>query len=156
MELGEAAVWDKPEYAQALGKERSALEAVVKTIDGLEGSLGDIADLLALASEENDTELFEEAKSDLAIRTASLEALEFRRMFSGAMDPNNAFLEIQAGSGGTEAQDWAEMILRMYLRWAEAKGFDAEVLEVSGGEVAGIKSATLHIKGEFALSLIHI
>ena len=104
MELGEAAVWDKPEYAQALGKERSALEAVVKTIDGLEGSLGDIADLLALASEENDTELFEEAKSDLAIRTASLEALEFRRMFSGAMDPNNAFLEIQAGSGGTEAQ----------------------------------------------------
>ena len=150
MELGEAAVWDKPEYAQALGKERSALEAVVKTIDGLEGSLGDIADLLALASEENDTELFEEAKSDLAIRTASLEALEFRRMFSGAMDPNNAFLEIQAGSGGTEAQDWAEMILRIYLRWAEAKGFDAEVLEVSGGEVAGIKSATLHIKGEFA------
>ena len=150
MELGESAVWDKPDYAQALGKERSALEAVVKTIDSLESSLGDIEDLLTLASEENDNELFEEAKSDLAHRAASLEALEFRRMFSGAMDPSNAFLEIQAGSGGTEAQDWAEMILRMYLRWAEAKGFDAEVLEVSGGEVAGIKSATLHIKGEFA------
>ena len=150
MELGESAVWDKPDYAQALGKERSALEAVVKTIDSLESSLGDIEDLLTLASEENDNELFEEAKSDLAHRASSLEALEFRRMFSGAMDPSNAFLEIQAGSGGTEAQDWAEMILRMYLRWAEAKGFDAEVLEVSGGEVAGIKSATLHIKGEFA------
>lgn len=150
MELGESAVWDKPDYAQALGKERSALEAVVKTIDSLESSLGDIEDLLTLASEENDNELFEEAKSDLAHQAASLEALEFRRMFSGAMDPSNAFLEIQAGSGGTEAQDWAEMILRMYLRWAEAKGFDAEVLEVSGGEVAGIKSATLHIKGEFA------
>ena len=154
MELGESAVWDKPEYAQALGKERAALEAVVKTIDSLESSLGDIEDLLALASEENDTELFEEAKSDLAHRASSLEALEFRRMFSGAMDPSNAFLEIQAGSGGTEAQDWAEMILRMYLRWAEAKGFDAEVLEVSGGEVAGIKSATLHIKGEFAFGLL--
>lgn len=150
MELGESAVWDKPDYAQALGKERSALEAVVKTIDSLESSLGDIEDLLTLASEENDNELFEEAKSDLAHQAARLEALEFRRMFSGAMDPSNAFLEIQAGSGGTEAQDWAEMILRMYLRWAEAKGFDAEVLEVSGGEVAGIKSATLHIKGEFA------
>ena len=143
-------MWDKPEYAQALGKERAALELVVKTIEGLEGSLNDIEDLLNLASEEDDTELFEEAKSDLSLRTKSLEALEFRRMFSGAMDANNAFLEIQAGSGGTEAQDWAEMLLRMYLRWAEAKDFDAEVLEVSGGDVAGIKSASLHIKGEFA------
>ena len=86
---------------------------MVKNRDGLEGSLGDIEELLALASEENDIALFDEAKSDLAIRTASLEALEFRRMFSGAMDPNNAFLAIQAGSGGTEAQDWAEITLRM-------------------------------------------
>ena len=154
MELGEAAVWDKPEYAQALGKERSALEAVVKTIDGLEGSLGDIADLLALASEENDTELFEEAKSDLAIRTASLEALEFRRMFSGAMDPNNAFLEIQAGSGGTEAQDWAEMIMRMYTRWAERKGFELQMLDLSEGEEAGIKGAVIEIKGQYAYGFL--
>ncbi len=110
----------------------------------------DIEELLTLAGEENDAELFDEAKSDLALHTSRLESLEFRRMFSGAMDANNAFLEIQAGSGGTEAQDWADMLLRMYLRWAEAKGFDAELLEVSGGEVAGIKSASLHIRGEFA------
>ena len=110
----------------------------------------DIEELLTLAGEENDAELFEEAKSDLALHTSRLESLEFRRMFSGAMDANNAFLEIQAGSGGTEAQDWADMLLRMYLRWAEAKGFEAELLEVSGGEVAGIKSASLHIRGEFA------
>ncbi len=133
-----------------MGKERAALELVVKTIDGLEESLTDIEDLFNLASEEDDEELFEEAKSDLVQRTKSLEKLEFRRMFSGATDANSAFLEIQAGSGGTEAQDWAEMLMRMYLRWAEAKGFDVEVLEVSGGEVAGIKSATLHIQGEFA------
>lgn len=123
---------------------------MVKTIDGLEASLGDIEELFTLASEEDDLELFEEAQSDLAAQTKSLEALEFRRMFSGAMDANSAFLDIQAGSGGTEAQDWAEMLLRMYLRWAESKGFDAEILEVSGGEVAGIKSASLHIKGDFA------
>ena len=86
----------------------------------------------------------------MALHTSRLDSLEFRRMFSGAMDANNAFLEIQAGSGGTEAQDWADMLLRMYLRWAEAKGFDAELLEVSGGEVAGIKSASLHIRGEFS------
>jgi peptide chain release factor 2 len=122
----------------------------VKTIEGLETALVDIEELLSLAGEENDAELFEEAKSDLALHTSRLESLEFRRMFSGAMDANNAFLEIQAGSGGTEAQDWADMLLRMYLRWAEAKGFDAELLEVSGGEVAGIKSASLHIRGEFA------
>ena len=122
----------------------------MKTIEGLETALVDIEELLTLAGEENDAELFEEAKSDLALHTSRLELLEFRRMFSGAMDANNAFLEIQAGSGGTEAQDWADMLLRMYLRWAEAKGFDAELLEVSGGEVAGIKSASLHIRGEFA------
>ena len=122
----------------------------MKTIEGLETALVDIEELLTLAGEENDAELFEEAKSDLALHTPRLESLEFRRMFSGAMDANNAFPEIQAGSGGTEAQDWADMLLRMYLRWAEAKGFDAELLEVSGGEVAGIKSASLHIRGEFA------
>ncbi len=122
----------------------------MKTIEGLETALVDIEELLSLAGEENYAELFEEAKSDLALHTSRLESLEFRRMFSGAMDANNAFLEIQAGSGGTEAQDWADMLLRMYLRWAEAKGFDAELLEVSGGEVAGIKSASLHIRGEFA------
>jgi len=103
-----------------------------------------------LAREEEDPELLVEAEKDTAELEQQLEKLEFRRMFSGDMDGNAAYLEIQAGSGGTEAQDWAEMLLRMYLRWSEAKGFDAELVEVSGGEVAGIKSATLHVRGEFA------
>lgn len=103
-----------------------------------------------MAREEEDPELLVEAEKDTAELEQQLEKLEFRRMFSGDMDGNAAYLEIQAGSGGTEAQDWAEMLLRMYLRWSEAKGFDAELVEVSGGEVAGIKSATLHVRGEFA------
>ncbi len=150
LELGEASVWDKPEYAQALGKERANLEAVVHTIANLDKGVGDVREILELAREEGDSELLAEADKDLDNLNTQLELLEFRRMFSGAMDGNNAYLEIQAGSGGTEAQDWAEMLLRMYLRWSEDKGFDTELVEVSGGEVAGIKSATLHIQGEFA------
>ena len=92
----------------------------------------------------------EEASSDLSALDSKLEALEFRRMFSGEMDGNSAFLDIQAGSGGTEAQDWADMLLRMYLRWAESHGFKAELMEVSDGEVAGIKGATIHVEGEHA------
>ena len=107
-------------------------------------------EILELAQEEGDSELLAEGDKDLQSLNSQLEKLEFRRMFSGAMDSNNAYLEIQAGSGGTEAQDWAEMLLRMYLRWSENKGFATELVEVSGGEVAGIKSATLHISGEFA------
>lgn len=150
MELGEASVWDKPEYAQALGKERADLEAVVHTINTLDQGVSDVREILELAQEEGDTELLAEADKDLDGLNSQLEKLEFRRMFSGPMDGNNAYLEIQAGSGGTEAQDWAEMLLRMYLRWSENKGFTTELVEVSGGEVAGIKSATLHISGEFA------
>ncbi len=150
LELGEAAVWEKPEYAQELGRERSALEAVVATIDKLASGLVETEELLSLAQEENDGELLEEADKDLAQFQKQLEGLEFRRMFSGAMDSSNAYVDIQAGSGGTEAQDWAEMLLRMYLRWCETRGFKAELVEVSGGEVAGIKSATIHVAGEFA------
>lgn len=150
LELGEASVWDKPEYAQALGKERAGLEAVVHTIKTLDKGVNDVREILDLAQEEGDADLLAEADKDLDSLSAQLEQLEFRRMFSGEMDENNAYLEIQAGSGGTEAQDWAEMLLRMYLRWSEDKGFDTELVEVSGGEVAGIKSATVHIQGEFA------
>ncbi|MEX2130672.1 MAG: peptide chain release factor 2 [Pseudohongiellaceae bacterium] len=150
MELGESSVWDKPEYAQALGKERAELEIVVTTIDRLEAGLGDIHDLLKLAQEEDDPALAAEAEKDLSQLSAELERLEFRRMFSGAMDAANAYLDIQAGSGGTEAQDWAEMLLRMYLRWGEDKGFSVELVEVSAGEVAGIKSATVYFQGEYA------
>jgi peptide chain release factor 2 len=103
-----------------------------------------------MAAEENDEDTLQEVVADLEQQEASLAQLEFQRMFSGEMDANNAFLDIQAGSGGTEAQDWAEMLLRMYLRWGEANGFDTELVEVSAGEVAGIKSATIKFTGEYA------
>ena len=150
LELAEASIWDDPNYAQKLGRERSALETVVRTIKGLEEGLTDISDIIGLADEENDDLLFTEALTDLESLELKLSALEFRRMFSGEMDSNNAFLDIQAGSGGTEAQDWAEMLLRMYLRWSESHGFKSEIIEVSDGDVAGIKGATLHIEGEHA------
>ena len=105
---------------------------------------------MELAVEEQDASLLDEVVSDLGTLDQKLEILEFRRMFSGEMDPNNAFVDIQAGSGGTEAQDWAEMLLRMYLRWSESHGFKTELMEVTAGDVAGIKGATIHIAGEFA------
>jgi len=123
---------------------------VVEVLDKLETGLSDSEELLEMAVEENDEGTLEEVVSDLDTQEASLEQLEFQRMFSGEMDANNAFLDIQAGSGGTEAQDWAEMLLRMYLRWGEANGFDTELEEVSAGEVAGIKSATIKFSGEYA------
>ncbi|MGH8485494.1 MAG: peptide chain release factor 2 [Pseudomonas sp.] len=150
LELGESGIWDKPEYAQALGKERSDLEVVVTTIDALYSGLADCRELLELAEEENDEDLFGEVNAELKRLGGELEKLEFRRMFSGKMDANGAYVDIQAGSGGTEAQDWAEMLLRMYLRWAEDKGFDVEIVEVSAAEVAGIKSATIYVSGEYA------
>ncbi len=150
LELGESNVWDKPEYAQNLGKERAELEAVVGTIDNLYDGIGEVEELFNLAREEQDQELFDAADKDLQSLRQQLQSLEFRRMFSGAMDSSNAYLDIQAGSGGTEAQDWAEMLLRMYLRWGEDKDFKTELVEVSGGDVAGIKSATIHFSGDFA------
>jgi peptide chain release factor 2 len=123
---------------------------VVNTIDTMFSGLADCTELLELAQEEQDVALFDEVNAELEKLGSKLETLEFRRMFSGKMDINNAYLDIQAGSGGTEAQDWAEMLLRMYLRWGESKGFAVEVAEVSAGEVAGIKSATIHISGEYA------
>ncbi|MEC7546105.1 MAG: peptide chain release factor 2 [Thalassolituus sp.] len=149
-ELAQGDVWDDPDRAQELGRERSALEAVVKTIDTLDNGLVDAKDLLDMAVEEDDEDSVDEVKSELDGLQAELEVLEFRRMFSGEMDENNCYVEIQAGSGGTEAQDWANMMLRMYLRWVEAHGFKGELMEVSEGEVAGIKSATIHVQGEYA------
>jgi peptide chain release factor 2 len=122
----------------------------VKTIDTLDNGLVDAKDLLDMAVEEDDEDSVDEVKSELDGLQAELEVLEFRRMFSGEMDENNCYVEIQAGSGGTEAQDWANMMLRMYLRWVEAHGFKGELMEVSEGEVAGIKSATIHVQGEYA------
>lgn len=149
-ELEEPEVWNNPELAQKLGKERSNLEAVVKTIDDVEGGVNDASDLLELASEEDDIDTLQSIEKDLQLLDARVAELEFRRMFSGEMDANHAFLDVQSGSGGTEAQDWAEMLLRMYLRWGERKGFKTDLIEVSPGEVAGIKSATIKFEGDYA------
>jgi len=150
LELADSKIWDQPELAQKLGQERAALETVVLTIERLAQGLDDLTEILTLAVEEQDQDLFAEAASDLDVYLEDLAKLEFQRMFSGLMDPNSAYLEIQSGSGGTEAQDWADMLLRMYLRWSESKGFKAEIIELSDGDVAGIKSATVRIVGAYA------
>lgn len=149
-ELEVPEVWNDPERAQALGKERASLELVVNTIRSMDNNLGEAADLLEMAAEEDDQETVDAVVADLDELETQLAKLEFRRMFSNEMDPNNAYLDIQSGSGGTEAQDWAEMLLRMYLRWGEAHGFKTELVEASDGDVAGIKSATIHFEGEYA------
>ena len=149
-ELEAPDVWSNPERAQSLGRERAALERVVGTLVRIGKSLGEAEELFALAQSEHDEGLLQDLAKDLEQMVADIGRLEFRRMFAGEMDAHNAFLDIQAGSGGTEAQDWAEMLLRMYLRWAESSEFEVEILEVSAGEVAGIKSATIHVRGEYA------
>jgi peptide chain release factor 2 len=149
-ELEDSEVWNDPEKAQALGKERSALESVVTNIDELATGLADAADLLEMAVAEEDSDTVDVVAEDVARFEQQVGDLEFRRMFAGEMDANNAFLDIQAGSGGTEAQDWAEMLLRMYLRWGEAHGFKTELMEASAGDVAGIKSATIRFVGDYA------
>ena len=119
-------------------------------IETVSAGMDDAELLLDMAKQENDAEAMQEVAADLDKYTAQIEQMEFRRMFSGEMDPNNAFLDIQSGSGGTEAQDWAEMLLRMYLRWGEQRGFATELIEVSPSEVAGIKSATVRYQGDYA------
>ncbi len=143
-------MWNDPGKAQKLGQERAALDAVVGRIDALLKGLTDLKDIVELGLEEGDDSLLHDASKELDNLGRSLESLEFQRMFSGQMDPNNAYMEIQSGSGGTEAQDWAEMLLRMYLRWGERHGFSAEIMELSEGEVAGIKSATVRFVGDHA------
>ncbi len=143
-------MWNDPDRAQELGRERSSLESVVKTIEDMDSGIADTREILDMAVEENDADMLTDVQSEIDSMEAQLATLEFRRMFSGEMDENSAFLDIQSGSGGTEAQDWAEMLLRMYLRWADDKGFKAELVECSAGEVAGIKSATIQITGNYA------
>ncbi|WP_155984977.1 MULTISPECIES: peptide chain release factor 2 [unclassified Thioalkalivibrio] len=149
-ELENPDIWNDPDRAQALGKERAQLENIVVNIREIGTQLDDSRDLLEMAEADDDAETASAVEADVAALTARVEALEFRRMFSGEMDEANAYLDIQAGSGGTEAQDWANILLRMYLRWAEAHGFKSEIIELSEGEVAGIKSATVRIEGEYA------
>jgi peptide chain release factor 2 len=150
LELAEPDVWNEPERAQALGRERSSLEAVVATVETLDSGVSDCRELIEMTLEEADEEGLQDIVSEIDKLDGELAKLEFRRMFSGEMDPNNAYLDIQSGSGGTEAQDWAEMILRMYLRWGDDRGFKTTLEEASAGEVAGIKSATIRFEGEYA------
>ncbi len=150
MMLESSAIWEDPEQAQALGKERVQLEKVVKLISETGDSLAEDLELLLIAKDEEDHQAFNDLEEEGLRLEKIIEDLEFRRMFSGELDENEAYLDIQAGSGGTEAQDWAEMLLRMYLRWGERKGFKMTLQEASSGEVAGIKSATIKVAGEFA------
>ena len=150
LELADSKAWEQPERAQKLGQERAALETIVATIDRLDQGLTEAQEIVDLAVEEQDQALLDEAEADLQGLLNDLDGLEFQKMFSGPVDANNAYLEIQSGSGGTEAQDWANMLLRMYLRWCEAKGFKAEIIELSDGDVAGIKCATVRVSGSYA------
>jgi peptide chain release factor 2 len=149
-ELEDPQVWANTRRAEELGRERARLEQVVNTVGGVGDSLDEAQALLEIARDEDDEAAAEVVMHDLDTLERELAALEFRRMFSGEMDAANAFLDVQAGSGGTEAQDWAEMLLRMYLRWGERHRFDTELIEVSAGEVAGVKSATLRFEGHYA------
>ncbi len=149
-ELEDPAIWNDQARAQAMAKEKGELENSVGVLETLSQQLEDAQAMLDLAVEAGEEALLADVTAELDQAEAAVGNLEFRRMFSNPMDPNPCFLDIQAGSGGTEAQDWASMLLRMYLRWIERHGFKAEILEESDGEVAGIKSATIRVEGEYA------
>jgi len=143
-------IWDDPRRAQELGRERAQLERTVSELVALQSGVDEAAELFAMAAGEGDEGTVASVTADLDALAARLDALEFQRMFSGPMDSHNAFVDIQAGAGGTEAQDWAEMLLRMYLKWCDARGWKAELMEASAGEVAGLKSATFRVEGDHA------
>jgi peptide chain release factor 2 len=149
-ELESPTIWDNPQRAQDLGRERAQLDKIVGGIRRLTETLDGAAELLEMAIAESDDDTALAVDADVGKLAADVEKLEFQRMFSGKMDSANAFVDVQAGAGGTEAQDWAEILLRMYLRWCENKGWKTELLEVSAGDVAGIKSATFRVEGDYA------
>ena len=147
-------VWNDSEKAQKLGKEKRSLEAVVLSLSQVEKNLQDSQELFDMAREENDDDTLKSVDDDTQAIEKQIAEMEFRRMFSGPMDANNCFIEFQSGSGGTEAQDWANMLLRMYLRYCERKGFQVEVLEESEGDVAGIKGASIKVSGDYAFGTL--
>ncbi len=148
--LEDPGIWNDNERSQKLGKERRELEGVVKSLVDIDAGIRDASELFDMAKDENDEGTLLSIEADSLALEKQLEGMEFRRMFANPMDPNNCFMDFQSGSGGTEAQDWASMLLRMYLRYCERKGFKVEVLEESEGDIAGIKSASLKISGEYA------
>ncbi len=149
-ELENPAIWNDPDRAQALGRERAGLEKVVNGIRQNSDGLGEALELMDMAEADNDEETVRAVLADVSEIAGRVEKLEFQRMFSGELDASNCFVDIQAGAGGTEAQDWAEMLLRMYLRFCESRSWKAELMEASGGDVAGIKSATFRVEGDYA------
>jgi len=153
-ELEDPAVWNDAKYAQELGRERRTLEGIVVTLQSVQQHLKDAEELFSMAKEESDDETLNGVAGDLDGVQKEIESLEFRRMFNNPQDPSPCFLEINAGAGGTEAQDWASMLLRMYVRYGERKGFNVEVLEESEGDVAGIKSATIRFSGEYCFGML--
>jgi peptide chain release factor 2 len=153
-ELENPDIWNNPQQAQELSRQKKQLEAVVTQIDELDRSIANSSELFELGRLENDDPTILAVAEDLRTLESTLAKLEFHRMFCHPMDPNNCFIDIQAGSGGTEAQDWAEMLLRMYLRYCDKKGFQVEVLEEQAGDVAGIKNATLKVSGEYAFGYL--
>lgn len=150
LELENPELWNDPERATKISKEKSQLDNVIGVITALDDKLEDAKAMIDLAVEADDATLLSDVQAELDEAEAKVADLEFKRMFSGEMDGNNCYVDIQSGSGGTEAQDWAEMLLRMYLRWCESHGFKAEIMELSAGGVAGIKSASIHVKGDYA------
>jgi peptide chain release factor 2 len=148
--LEDPKIWNDNERSQKLGKERRELEGLVKLLVNIDAGIRDASELFEMAKDENDEGTLLSIEDDSLELEKQLEGMEFRRMFANPMDPNNCFMDFQSGSGGTEAQDWASMLLRMYLRYCERKGFKVEVLEESEGDIAGIKSASLKISGEYA------
>lgn len=150
LELENPNIWDEPNKAQTISKEKSNLETICNTLENISSNIIDIKEILELAEAENDEATANSIEKELRELEKSIFDLEFQKMFSGEMDINPAYLDIQSGSGGTEAQDWAEMLLRMYLRWGEIHNFKVKLLEVSPGDVAGIKSATIYFQGEYA------
>jgi peptide chain release factor 2 len=152
--LEDPAIWNDTEQSQVLAREKKQLESIVVALDTLERQLTDVQEFFALVQAEPDSDLFASVNQDAGAIEAEVAQLEFRRMFHHPMDPNSCFMDIQSGSGGTEAQDWAAMLMRMYVRYAERKGFQVEVLEESAGEVAGLKSASLKLTGEYAYGFL--
>ena len=152
--LEDPAVWNDPKKAQELGKEKKALDGVVVTLDELTQGLSDNAELFEMSREEEDESALLSIADDVSALEKTVEDLEFRRMFNQPADPNNAFIDIQAGAGGTEAQDWASMLLRQYLKYAERKGFKTDIEDETPGETAGIKGATIKVEGEYAYGLL--
>ena len=149
-ELEDPSIWNDQPKSQALGKEKRELDFIVNGLSHLASNLKDQCELFELARNENDDETLKVVLDESHSLEKNVEAMEFRRMFSHPMDSNNCFINFQSGSGGTEAQDWANMLLRMYIRYGERKGFKVEVLDISDGDIAGIKSATLKISGDYA------